>query len=143
VNCPVCQQETSPVKIGGAIYCSVCGTPNGSIASNSKRLSLDLSPRRKAAPVLSGKPRPAKISSATPAVGAGALHQRVKPARVLDLRHGQPQPAAAQAVISNVHQDPAAPPKTTARERHLAHYSDRLEKARQIDRSPHINKFHQ
>lgn len=146
-NCPVCQRDTSPVKIGGQIYCSICGTPapfqEKLVTDSPKRLSLDLSPRSHTA-----VNRPAATSS-SPAVtpardahgsAAGDLHRRVKPSRVLDLREpsrGTPAPE----ILTVPNHTPAAPPSSTTHERHLAHFTDRLEKAKQISLSPQIGKF--
>jgi hypothetical protein len=136
VNCPVCQKETSPIKIGGSVYCSVCGTPQNKTAIAPKRLSLDLSPRKRSAPV-----DPATSKPTATAPGAQSLHRRVKPGRVLDLRSTSAPAPKPLTVIENSHPDPATPPSSTARERHLAHYSDRLDQAKKISRSQAINKF--
>ncbi len=137
VNCPVCQRETSPIKIGGQLYCSVCGTPAAENTQAPKRLSLDLSPRSRTN--IQATPKPTKKTQAP--VGASALHGRAKNGQVLDLRGARARTDATPKVAAAPHHDPAAPPHTTAHERHLAHFSDRIEKAKQISRSPHIDKF--
>ena len=139
MNCPVCQIETAPVKIGGQTYCSVCGTPAATNAAP-KRLSLDLSPRART------RPSEAIVAPHTPPhaapTDARALHGRVKPGRVLDLRNAPaPAPKPTVPVVHAQHHEPAAPPKSTAHERHAAHAADRLEKAKQIGKSPLIDKF--
>ncbi len=143
-NCPVCQSDTSPVKIGGELYCGVCGKPVGpgsaKPAAPARRLSLDLSPRSRtnaqpAKPTAEPVPPAHRRASA-----AAALHARVKPSRILDLRlapTSPPQPLAAQPT----HDTPAAPPQSTSHERHQARFTDRFEQARQITRSTSINKF--
>jgi hypothetical protein len=133
-NCPVCQRETSPVKIGGQLYCSICGTPASS--GEPKRLSLDLSPRNR------GPKPPAAPAASHPQRSASAaeLHQRVKPADVLDLR-GVKTPPVRAYLNSDAHKIPAAPPKSTTHERHLAHLSSKMEMARKVELSPLVHKF--
>jgi len=139
VNCSVCQDETSPVKIGGLIYCSVCGTPATLTGPAPKRLSLDLTPRSRTNAGAS-KP-PAHAAGHAVSASAAALHSRVKPSQILDLRH-TPAPAhKTTPIVQTPHHEPAAPPKSTAHERHLAHASDRIEQAKQIGKSPLVNKF--
>jgi hypothetical protein len=146
VNCPVCQRETSPVKIGGQIYCSVCGTAKTTDAPAARRVSLDLSPRSRT------NVKPAAASSEPPSVhhglhtapGAGALHGRTKPGRVLDLRGAAATHhlASPEPVVHHpAHHEPAPPPNTAIHERHQAHFDDRLARAKQVERSPHIGKF--
>ena len=132
-DCPVCQRETPPIKIGGLTYCSVCGTATGAAVAP-RRLSLDLSPRPHAAVV-----RPAAVETPKPhGTSAAALHGRVKPSQVLDLRHAAPiKPAVHHAA----HDVPAAAPQSTTHERQLAHLNERLAKAKEIQRSAHIGKF--
>lgn len=153
-NCPVCQRDTSPVKIGGQLYCSVCGTMQpSSDAPAPRRLSLDLSPRTRTNASHAGAPaRPATSPAPTPApaaapvatsaarhgTAAGSLHQRTKTSRVLDLRDAEPKKVVAP---QPVHTTPAAPPQTTRLERQAALVTERLARAKQIERSPHIGKF--
>ncbi|MDB5178737.1 MAG: hypothetical protein JWN01_680 [Patescibacteria group bacterium] len=102
---------------------------------------MDLSPRR-AAPVKSTT-RPAATSARTTSQPATALHSRVRTAKgenLLDLRAAN-APKPAPAVQRAANHIPAAAPKTTVHERHTAHVTDRLEHAKRVDRSPHINKF--
>ena len=142
-NCPVCQRDTSPVKIGGQHYCSVCGTPVhlGAPVPTPKRLSLDLSPRNRGPQAKSASAEPAadapKAHTHHAAAAATAMHQRVKASKVLDLREQKATPEVAPPA----HQIPAAPPKSTAHERHLAHLSERMQRAKQVERSPLVNKF--
>ncbi len=144
-NCSVCQRDTSPIKIGGQIYCSICG---GTIGPDSdqptpaaRRLSLDLSARTRTN-VLTAKPTTKPIPPThIRASGAEALHARVKPSRVLDLRKSSATPDTIKQATQPTHDTPAAPPNSTAHERHQAKFVERFEKARQITRSPSINKF--
>jgi hypothetical protein len=131
-DCPVCQRETPPIKIGGQIYCSVCGTATGATVAP-RRLSLDLSPRAHAAVA-----RPAAPAPQPHGTSAAALHGRVKPSQVLDLRHAAPM---KPAVHHAAHDVPAAAPLSTTHERQLAHLNERLAKAKQVERSAHIGKF--
>lgn len=145
-NCPVCQRDTSPVKIGGQLYCSVCGTirltETPAEAAPPRPVNLDLARRsrtnvlRPDAPPAPPAPPPAQLHHGT---AAAALHQRTKTSRVLDLRNVDhtetPLPHRP------THITPAAPPRSTAQERHLARFTDRFERAKQISRSPHIDKF--
>ena len=144
-NCSVCQRDTSPVKIGGQIYCSICGSAVGPDSDKpttpARRLSLDLSPRNRTN-AAAGKPLP----KATPqtharAAGAEALHSRVKPSRVLDLRMAPAHIAEAHAAPQPKHDNPASAPNSTTHARHQARFSDRFEQARQVSRSTSINKF--
>jgi hypothetical protein len=143
-NCPVCQRDTSPVKIGGQLYCSVCGKavgPDADKPTSARRLSLDLSPRSRTN-VISAVPL-AKLNfpAHTRASGAEALHARAKPSRFLDLRQASSSSQKPQLTPEPAHDIPAAPPQSTTRARHQAHFSDRFEKARQVSRSTSINKF--
>jgi len=147
-NCPVCQRDTSPVKIGGQIYCSVCGTAAGSESKNliaiapARRLSLDLSPRNRAtaAPAQPSAPKPASPPHPH-AADAQALHGRAKPSRILDLRHAAPHTPEPHPAPQPLHDTPAAAPHATTHARHEARFNDRFEKARQVARSQSINKF--
>jgi hypothetical protein len=153
-DCPVCQRETPPVKIGGQLYCSVCGTFRGQVMSaglavTPKRSTLDLSPRNRTTAVrpVSALAEPAKplvtpIETTQPqphGTSATALHARAKPSRTLDLR--APAKPEAGVVKPQGHEVPAAAPLTTTHERHLAHLDDRLRHAKEVARSPHIGKF--
>lgn len=117
--------------------------PNSNSTSHPapKRLSLDLSPKR-TDNATSNTLIPAADHNHRPKPAA-ALHSRIKPAHVIDLRQSvAPAPAPTPAIIqSAAHHTPAAPPKATAHERHVAQFSDRFNQAKQYDRSPHINKF--
>jgi hypothetical protein len=140
VNCSVCKRETSPIKIGGKDYCSVCGNPYVSVPTPAATVNMDIA-----------RPRPG-----TPPASAAAMHNRVKPAHLLDLRattatapatpHApaaptEPHHTDKPGVVHATHHTPAAPPKTAARDRHIAQFTDRFDRAKQYDRSPHINKF--
>jgi len=140
-NCPVCQRDTQALNIGGQQYCSVCGSPAAGTPEapvRPARRSLDLSPRARSA----ADTAPAALAAAQHhSAAAGALHRRVKPSSILDLRHvpvSRPEVARPQAAPNHT---PATPPSATTRERHLAHVSARLEQAKQVGRSPHIQKF--
>ncbi|HVQ44881.1 MAG TPA: DUF4367 domain-containing protein [Candidatus Saccharimonadia bacterium] len=137
MNCPVCQTETATVKIGGRDYCAVCGTaaiPGAPSAPPAKRVSLDLSPRNRT----NAASHPTAGRHAHP---ANELHARTKSAHLLDLRGAAPHPVEPAAVVHPAHHIPAESPGATTRGRHLAHFTDRFEKARQVNRSPHIQKF--
>jgi hypothetical protein len=96
---------------------------------------MDLSPKRAGAPVVSAR-QPGQSKS------AAALHSRVKTGQVLDLRAATPAAKPLTKVIARPeHHIPAAPPKSTAHERHLAHITERLDQAKAVGRSPKINKF--
>lgn len=147
-SCLVCRRDTSPVKIGGQLYCSECGTPVGTtnLPSAPKRLTLDLSPRNNAQ--VQNRPMPSAVhpkadnlSNHVQAATAAALHRRVKPSRVLDLRGTDKRHVATPEITHTPHHVPASPPETTTHERHLAHFNDRFEQAKQIERSPLVHKF--
>jgi hypothetical protein len=140
VNCNVCKRETTPVKIGGQDFCSVCGGRYGGPATTTPRHTLDLSPR------------PHGNVSATPITkpAAADLHSRVNPSRVIDLRKSALESASSQlpgaatvpaAVAHTPNHTPAAPPKTTTHERHIAQFSDRFERARKYTRSEQISRY--
>jgi hypothetical protein len=123
-------------------------TTNPNPTTPSPRRLVDLAPRRNAptadAPSPTAPPQAtAPITTPAGPKAATAMHSRIKPA-VLDLRPSAtpaPVAAAAPTVIQPATHIPAAPPKATTHERHLAQLSDRLNQAKQYDRSPHINKF--
>jgi hypothetical protein len=92
-------------------------------------------------------PRPAAAASASvprPAAApkpAAALHNRAKPSHVLDLR---PTPSSADTPatpVTHTTHTPAALPKSTAHERHIAQFTDRFDRAKQFSRSPHVSRF--
>jgi hypothetical protein len=146
-NCPVCQRDTPPVKIGGLLYCSICGTPAPAHSQPSqnpnKRLSLDLSPRSRGqvARQVETKDSTSRPQPQHPkAAAAEDLHRRVKPSRVLDLR-ASAKTTKPPKLATAPHHVPAAPPSATAKERHQAHVASRLEQAKQIPRSSVIRKF--
>ncbi len=150
----MCQRETPPVKIGGQVYCSVCGTAltssDGNPPAAARRVSLDLSPRSRtnatrqtpppATPNSPAAPSPAPAPSHPHGHNAAAVHQRAKPSQILDLRGAPAHPVERPAVTTAPNHVPAAPPAST-HERHFAHVNARLEAAKQVGRSPHIQKF--
>lgn len=95
------------------------------------RVMVDLAPRK---PGTSAAPKP-----------AGALHSRLKAAasgNLLDLRSQPgikaPQPPAVSLLPNRL---PAAPPKKTAHERHIAQFTDRFEHAKSVNKSPLVSKY--
>ena len=144
-NCPACQQDTSPVKIGGQLYCSECGTPVGVLAGPSaspKRISMDLTPRNRGQTQTKASTHSTEnLSAHVQAAAAASLHRRVKPSRVLDLRGADKRNVAPPEIAHTPHHIPATPPTATTHERHLAHFADRFEKAKKVPRSPLVNKF--
>jgi hypothetical protein len=87
---------------------------------------------------------------AAPRPAAAALHQRATPAaHVIDLSkssHAMAHEVPAGHIAATTHtphHTPAAPPKSTVHERHLARFTDKIERAREHGRSEHITKFGQ
>ncbi len=92
---------------------------------------------------------------------AASLHTRGAHTggKVLDLRAAKPlkaaqtrpkttpghwtgtQSPAEKLEAGHAHAAPAAAPKTTAHERHLAHFEDRFKRAKDVQRSEHISRF--
>ncbi|GAC1373482.1 MAG: hypothetical protein NVSMB39_7840 [Candidatus Saccharimonadales bacterium] len=136
-NCPVCQRETNPIKIGAQSYCSICGSVLRTESAAPATTSVAPAPAHRRSMDVAGRP-------------AAALHGRTQTSRVLDLRHANPKPLPAAPTTPTTptahrpipaHGVPAAPPHSTAHERHLAHLDARLAQARQVERSAHIQKF--
>jgi DNA-directed RNA polymerase subunit RPC12/RpoP len=150
VKCSVCQRETSPINIGGENYCSNCGTKYGAttkpvsakpVAASTRHVT-DLSPRL-TTPAAQASP-PSATPKAKPALPkpAAALHSRAKPAHVLDLRPAAETTATPDTAVAKVsHHLPAAQPKATAHERHLAQFTDRFNRAKQFEKSPQVSRF--
>jgi uncharacterized protein DUF4367 len=138
VNCASCGQTTKPLRIGGEDYCSNCGNlyhPGAGDAAATKPApaprGVDLSTRRQ--PVVSARRAAPKA--------AGALHHRASDHHVIDLRQSpapRPEPSPKPRAITA----PAIPSNTP-----IVHkasgtgLSDRLGRAKQITRSPAIDRF--
>jgi hypothetical protein len=101
---------------------------------------MDLAVRRAPAP-------PVDTTVPTP---ADALHRRVSPAHVIDLREGgaismgasitRVPPSHNMAVTHPPNHTHATPP-SSAHERHIRRFSDRFERARKMSRSAQISKW--
>lgn len=155
--CNTCQQQTTPIKVAGDDYCSNCGNKyvttqmppaaeppiTSAPAAPTSRRVTDLSLRRTpATPPTPPAPAPATHHHA--AKPAAAVHHRAKPGHILDLRANDPKPSsppAATSTVNHASHTPAPPPKTAVHEHQTTHISDRLNQAKQYDRSPHISKF--
>jgi hypothetical protein len=101
---------------------------------------MDISQRR------SDDARPVGQSSVGPKPAA-ALHSRVKPSHVLDLRSDASlgsesgNIALGAPVVHAPTRTPAAQPRSTAQERHIARFTDRFDHARKYSRSSQIAHF--
>ncbi len=95
------------------------------------------------------------MPSDRPTKSAAALHARTTPSssQVLDLRRASPsaKPApvtssakitpAQPAQINHQTATPAPPPRTTTKERHLARFEDKFQRAQTIERSEFVSRF--
>ena len=122
MNCPVCHTTTTPRRIGTSDYCSACGTryPGGQAAVSRTHKSIDIASR--------------STKSAT------ELH-RGRGKSVIDLReHPAKRPTQPQVEHAR-HHPPALLPSTASQLRHESAYTSRLETAKQVGKSPLINRF--
>jgi hypothetical protein len=95
---------------------------------------MDLSPRR---------------SGMTPAAPAGpgpktaaALHTRAKPSHIIDLRpSGTVTTSHTPTIDHQSNRTPAAAPKSTTHERHIAQFTDRFDRAKKYGRSEYVSRF--
>jgi hypothetical protein len=134
VYCAVCQRQTSPIRIDGQDYCSVCGNLYQPAATPKDR------------PAATPNPAPAPRT----AKAATDLHQRAG-TQVLDLRDkarklaAEPSavlPATGPAAITgHAPGHRTSIPAASEHEHHVAAFTDRFERARQFGRSAQISRF--